>query len=151
MGYPCAVGIAAPLSIVRGAGKAAGQGVIMRTGEAFQAFRSVTRIVLDKTGTLTVGRPVVTEVVALEDPNELLALAAAAEAPSEHPLGQAILTAALDRGLGVAPVDKDIRTDPAALQELLRLGYRATPVTLIDGEAVAGFDRGKIERLLGPA
>ena len=48
-------------------------------------------------------------------------------------------------------VDKNIRTDPAALQELLKLGYRATPVTIIDGEAVVGFDRGKIERLLGLA
>jgi hypothetical protein len=48
-------------------------------------------------------------------------------------------------------VDKNIRTDQAALQELLNLGFRATPVTIVDGEAVAGFDRGKIERLLGPA
>ena len=48
-------------------------------------------------------------------------------------------------------MDKNIRTDPAALQELLKLGYKATPVTIIDGEAVAGFDRGKIERMLGLA
>jgi hypothetical protein len=48
-------------------------------------------------------------------------------------------------------VDKNIRTDQAALQELLQMGFRATPVTLIDGEAVAGFDRGKLERLLGLA
>jgi heavy metal translocating P-type ATPase len=104
MGYPCAVGIAAPLSIVRGAGEAAEQGVMMRTGEAFQAFRSVTCVVFDKTGTLTVGRPTVKEVIALRGEDELLALAAAAEAGSEHPLGQAILTAALDRGLRVPDV-----------------------------------------------
>lgn len=48
-------------------------------------------------------------------------------------------------------MDKNIRTDQAALQELLKLGFRATPVTLIDGEAVVGFDRGKLERLLGLA
>ena len=48
-------------------------------------------------------------------------------------------------------MDKNIRTDPAALQGLLKLGYKATPVTIIDGEAVVGFDRGKIERLLGLA
>ncbi len=48
-------------------------------------------------------------------------------------------------------MDKNIRTDPAVLQELLKLGYKATPVTIIDGEAVVGFDRGKIERLLGLA
>ncbi|HET9581416.1 MAG TPA: cation-translocating P-type ATPase [Gemmatimonadota bacterium] len=106
MGYPCAVGIAAPLSIVRGAGEAADHGILMRTGEAFQGFRLVQRIVLDKTGTLTVGRPVLKEVVALGDPGELLGLAAAAEASSEHPLARATLDAALDRGLRVPPVER---------------------------------------------
>ncbi len=98
MGYPCAVGIAAPLSIVRGAGEAADLGILMRTGEAFQALRLVRYIVLDKTGTLTVGRPVLKEVVALGNADELLALAAAVESSSEHPLGRATLDAALDRG-----------------------------------------------------
>jgi P-type Cu+ transporter len=106
MGYPCAVGIAAPLAIVRGAGLAAEQGIIMRTGEAFQAFRSVRRIVLDKTGTVTVGRPAVRELEALGDADELLALAAAAEAASEHPLAKAVLDAALDRGLALPDVDE---------------------------------------------
>ena len=106
MGYPCAVGIAAPLSIVRGAGEAADQGILMRTGEAFQALRLVRHIVLDKTGTLTVGRPVLKEVVAVGDGDELLALAAAAEASSEHPLGRATLDAALDRGLRIPAVQE---------------------------------------------
>jgi heavy metal translocating P-type ATPase len=105
MGYPCAVGIAAPLSIVRGAGEAADQGILMRTGEAFQALRLVRRIVLDKTGTLTVGRPVLKEVVALGNADELLALAAAVESSSEHPLGRATLDAALDRGQRVPAVE----------------------------------------------
>ncbi len=105
MGYPCAVGIAAPLSIVRGAGEAADQGIIMRTGEAFQAFRSIRTVVLDKTGTLTIGRPTVHEIEALADRDELLSVAAAAESSSEHPLGQAVLDAALDRGLDVPGVD----------------------------------------------
>lgn len=104
MGYPCAVGIAAPLSIVRGAGEAAERGIIMRTGEAFQGFRLVKLVVLDKTGTLTVGKPSVRELEALGDPNELISLAAAAEASSEHPLGQAILSHALDLGLEVPEV-----------------------------------------------
>lgn len=99
MGYPCAIGISAPLSIVRGAGLAAEHGVLMRTGEAFQGFRLVKQIVLDKTGTLTEGRPVVREVEpAGVSEAELLALAAAAEASSEHPLAQAIVTAAFERG-----------------------------------------------------
>jgi Cu+-exporting ATPase len=104
MGYPCAVGISAPLSIVRGAGQAAERGILMRTGEAFQGFRLVQQVVLDKTGTLTEGRPVVQEIktfAAAE--SELLALAAAAEASSEHPLAQAVVVAAFERG--VTPPD----------------------------------------------
>jgi len=104
MGYPCAVGIAAPLSIVRGAGEAADRGIIMRTGEAFQGYRLVRYVVLDKTGTLTVGKPSVREVEPTGDPGELLALAAAAELSSEHPLAQAVLAEALDRGLKLPEV-----------------------------------------------
>lgn len=99
MGYPCAVGISAPLSIVRGAGEAAERGVLMRTGEAFQGFRLVKTIVLDKTGTITEGKPAVREIEILSgSEDELLALAAAAEASSEHPLAQAVVTAAFERG-----------------------------------------------------
>jgi heavy metal translocating P-type ATPase len=99
MGYPCAVGISAPLSIVRGAGLAAERGILMRTGEAFQGFRLVKQIVLDKTGTLTEGRPVVREIEAVGvSEQELLAIAAAAEASSEHPLAQAVVEAAFRRG-----------------------------------------------------
>ncbi|MGI8776847.1 MAG: heavy metal translocating P-type ATPase [Acidimicrobiales bacterium] len=105
MGYPCAVGIAAPLSIVRGAGEAADEGIIMRTGEAFQAFRQVATVVLDKTGTITEGRPTVREIEAVGEPDELLALVAAAESSSEHPLARAVLTAATERGLDVPAVD----------------------------------------------
>jgi heavy metal translocating P-type ATPase len=104
MGYPCAVGIAAPLAIVRGAGEAADGGIIMRTGEAFQAFRSVTHVVLDKTGTLTEGRPTVREVEALGDADELVRLAAAAESASEHPLGQAVVAWAFERKLALPSV-----------------------------------------------
>lgn len=99
MGYPCAVGISAPLSIVRGAGEAAEQGILMRTGEAFQGYRLVNTIVLDKTGTLTEGRPAVQEIEIIEGTEQdLLAMAAAAEASSEHPLAQAVLDAAFERG-----------------------------------------------------
>lgn len=104
MGYPCAVGISAPLSIVRGAGEAAEHGILMRTGEAFQGYRLVDTIVLDKTGTLTEGRPVVREIEVLSGSEaELVALAAAAEASSEHPLAQAVVKAAFEHG--AAPPD----------------------------------------------
>ncbi|AYO86639.1 heavy metal translocating P-type ATPase [Methylobacterium brachiatum] len=104
MGYPCAVGISAPLSIVRGAGEAAEHGILMRTGEAFQGYRLVDTIVLDKTGTLTEGRPVVREIEVFSGTEaDLVALAAAAEASSEHPLAQAVVKAAFERG--AAPPD----------------------------------------------
>jgi heavy metal translocating P-type ATPase len=100
MGYPCAVGISAPLSIVRGAGLAAERGILMRTGEAFQGFRLVKTVVLDKTGTLTVGKPALRKLEAANGTEgELLAIAAAAETSSEHPLAQATVRAAFERGI----------------------------------------------------
>lgn len=105
MGYPCAVGISAPLSIVRGAGEAAERGVLMRTGEAFQALRRVQRVVFDKTGTLTEGRPGLRETVAVASPEEeLLALAASVEASSEHPLARAVVEEAFKRGIALSEV-----------------------------------------------
>jgi heavy metal translocating P-type ATPase len=106
MGYPCAVGISAPLSIVRGAGEAADGGILMRTGEAFQTYRLVTHVVLDKTGTLTAGKPMVREIAALGlDEHELLALAAAAEAASEHPLARAVVAEAARRRVALPDVE----------------------------------------------
>jgi heavy metal translocating P-type ATPase len=105
MGYPCAVGISAPLSIVRGAGDAAERGVLMRTGEAFHALRRVQRVVFDKTGTLTEGRPAVRKIVPLAaSEQDLLALAAAVEAGSEHPLARAVIDEAFQRGVALSEV-----------------------------------------------
>ena len=105
MGYPCAVGISAPLSIVRGAGEAAEKGILMRTGEAFQGYRLVRQVAFDKTGTLTEGRPRVREIEAAAGRAEdLLALAAAAEACSEHPLARAVVDAAFEARLTPPPV-----------------------------------------------
>jgi heavy metal translocating P-type ATPase len=105
MGYPCAVGISAPLSIVRGAGEAAERGVLMRTGEAFQALRRVQRVVFDKTGTLTEGRPALREIVPVEGTEEeLLTLAVAAEAGSEHPLARAVVEEAFNRSIALPEV-----------------------------------------------
>ena len=93
MGYPCALGMAAPLAMIRGGGMAAEKGILMRSGEAFQVFKDVRQVVLDKTGTLTLGRPRVAEVVTAGEATEpeLLALAAAVERFSEHPLARAIV------------------------------------------------------------
>lgn len=107
MGYPCAVGIAAPLAIVRGAGQAADHGIVMRTGEAFQTLRLVKTVVLDKTGTLTLGKPTVRGLYPYGVPeDELLRWAAAAEHPSEHPLAKAIVAAATAQGVAVAEADE---------------------------------------------
>ncbi|MEN2980505.1 cation-translocating P-type ATPase [Tistrella bauzanensis] len=107
MGYPCAVGISAPLSIVRGAGEAAERGILMRTGEAFQGYRLVNQIAFDKTGTLTEGRPRLIEIEATGIGAEvLLGVAAAAEASSEHPLADAIVTAAFERGITPPEVER---------------------------------------------
>ncbi len=104
MGYPCALGVSAPLSIVRGAGEAAERGILMRTGEAFQGYRLATHIVFDKTGTLTEGKPGLREIVACSGTAErLLAIAAAAESASEHPLAAAVMAAAMERR--VAPLE----------------------------------------------
>jgi len=106
MGYPCAVGISAPLSIVRGAGEAAERGVLMRTGEAFQALRRVSRVVFDKTGTLTEGRPALRQIVPVaSSEKDVLALAAAVEAGSEHPLARAVVEEAFKRGLPLPEVE----------------------------------------------
>lgn len=105
MGYPCAVGISAPLSIVRGAGQAAERGVLMRTGEAFQGLRRVQRVVFDKTGTLTEGRPALRQILPVKMSEEdLLSVAAAAESGSEHPLARAVLEEAFNRGISLAEV-----------------------------------------------
>jgi heavy metal translocating P-type ATPase len=100
MGYPCAVGVSAPLSIVRGAGEAAEKGLLMRTGEAFQGYRLVTQIAFDKTGTLTEGHPRLLEREAVSGTaDQLLSVAAAAEASSEHALAQAVVEAAFEAQL----------------------------------------------------
>ena len=97
---PCAVGMAVPMSMVAGVGKGAEHGVLIRNGEALQVSSKLNKVVLDKTGTITRGKPALTDVVAgtgFED-REVLRLAAAADRPSEHPLAQAIVTGAEERG-----------------------------------------------------
>ncbi|HUG15569.1 MAG TPA: heavy metal translocating P-type ATPase, partial [Thermomicrobiales bacterium] len=93
---PCALGLATPTAIMVGTGKAAEHGILVRGGEALEMTRRITAIVLDKTGTLTRGKPAVTRIIATNglSENDLLRLAASAEVPSEHPLGEAIVARA---------------------------------------------------------
>ncbi len=101
MGYPCAIGMATPLAMIRGGGEAALKGVLMRTGEAFQVFNDVKKVVLDKTGTITAGKPQVADMIPLNGgtPENLLEVAASAERPSEHPLARAVVEGAEEKGL----------------------------------------------------
>lgn len=98
---PCALGLATPMSVMVGIGKAAEAGVLIRNGEALQTASQLTTMVLDKTGTITAGRPTVVEIVAVGDKTEdgALLLAASLEAGSEHPLAAAIIDAATQRQL----------------------------------------------------
>jgi heavy metal translocating P-type ATPase len=119
LGYPCALGMATPLALIRGGGKAATRGILMRSGDAFQIFPDVDHIVLDKTGTITVGEPTVSDVVGLDDEeSNVLATAASAEAFSEHPLADAILEAADEQGVEYG--------DPDAFDSVTGKGVRAT-------------------------
>ncbi|MFB6295697.1 MAG: heavy metal translocating P-type ATPase, partial [Halobacteriales archaeon] len=158
LGYPCALGMATPLALIRGGGEAATRGVLMRSGDVFQVFPEIDRVVLDKTGTVTVGEPAVAEIVAVagddeegtvwgdaeetfEDDEEgtfagdeqgslaraernVLATAASAEAFSEHPLADAVLAYADERGIDYA--------DPESFDSETGKGVRAT----VDGADV---------------
>jgi heavy metal translocating P-type ATPase len=129
---PCAMGLATPTSIMVGTGKAAQMGVLFRRGEALQALRDVTVVALDKTGTITRGKPELTDVEVTEGfaRDEVLRLVAAVETRSEHPIAQAIVAAARQGGLDLA--------EPAAFAAEPGFGVMAT----VEGRALlVGADR----------
>jgi P-type Cu+ transporter len=115
---PCALGLATPMSIMMGVGRGAQAGVLIKNAEALERMEKVDTLVIDKTGTLTEGKPAVTAVVPAEGftEKEILRLAASVERASEHPLAVAIVTVAEERGIGTAPVaDFDSPTGKGAL------------------------------------
>jgi len=124
---PCALGLATPMSIMVGVGKGAGAGILIKNAEALERFEKVDTLVVDKTGTLTEGRPRLTAIVPAEDFDEgrVLSLAASLERSSEHPLAAAILTAAKDRN---APL-----YDVADFRSVTGKGISGT----VDGKQVA--------------
>ncbi|MBL3809687.1 heavy metal translocating P-type ATPase [Alteromonas sp. DY56-G5] len=103
---PCALGLATPMSVMVGVGKAAEAGVLIRNGEALQSASKITTMVLDKTGTITEGAPKVTDVVIASDHshNDVLSLAASLESGSEHPLAMAIVESAKEQGVPIHSV-----------------------------------------------
>jgi len=113
MGYPCALGMATPRAMIRGGGMAAQKGILMRSGEAFQVFKDVRKVVLDKTGTITRGEPRVVKVVAIGNSGreEVLRLTASAEKYSEHPLARAVVEQAEQEEIALSDV-KDFQVVP---------------------------------------
>jgi len=105
---PCALGLATPTAIMVGTGRGAERGVLIKGGAALEETHRVQTIVLDKTGTVTEGAPVVTDVISADglSPDELLRLAASAERNSEHPLGEAIVRSAAQKGLAVDGLER---------------------------------------------
>jgi Cu+-exporting ATPase len=123
---PCALGLATPMSIMVAAGKGASLGVLFRNAEAIEIMRDVDTLVVDKTGTLTLGKPELVRVVVAEGwtDAELLRLSASLERGSEHPLAAAIVAGAQDRGIALAP--------PEAFESATGMGVRGT----VDGRNV---------------
>lgn len=125
---PCALGLATPTAIMVGTGRGAEKGILIKGGEALETAHKLTAIVLDKTGTITHGKPAVTDIIPAPggtlDERELLRLAASAEQHSEHPLAAAIVREATARGLPL--------TEPIGFQAVVGHGVEAT----VDGRAV---------------
>ncbi len=105
---PCALGLATPVAIMVGTGKGAEHGILVKSAEGLERLRSVTAVVLDKTGTVTQGKPKVTDVYPLgrTTAEELLCVAASLEKPSEHPLGGAVVEEAAGRSIPLVPVER---------------------------------------------
>jgi Cu+-exporting ATPase len=128
---PCALGLATPTAIMAGTGKGAERGILFKNSEALELASRLDTVVLDKTGTITVGKPAVVDVVYLDgnftNENEFLRLAASAERGSEHPLGRSIVAEATKRGLSLS--------EPKSFKASRGLGMSAT----VDGrEILAG-------------
>src|SRR5206468_3936635 len=110
---PCALGLATPTAILVGTGKAAEHGILIRSGEALEWLTKVRIVLLDKTGTITEGKPTVTHIIAAKRPDgtpiapaEVLKWAASVEQRSEHPLAAAVLKAARERQVDLLPVER---------------------------------------------
>ena len=142
---PCALGLATPLSIMVSTGKGAQNGILIRSAEALETAHKLQTLVLDKTGTITQGKPSLTDVVPIGDLKEadLISLVASAERSSEHPLGQAIVEGAAERGIQLA--------EPGDFQSITGKGIQVT----VEGREVlvgnrrllddAGIDTGQME------
>lgn len=101
---PCALGLATPMSIMVGIGQGAKSGILIKNAEALERMEKLDILVIDKTGTLTEGKPTLSKIIPAQglNENDILAMAASAEQPSEHPLARSILRAAIERGIAIS-------------------------------------------------
>jgi Cu+-exporting ATPase len=132
---PCALGLATPMSIMVGTGRGARQGVLVKNAEALERLEKITTLVVDKTGTLTRGKPVLSSVQAFDpfSEDELLTLLASVERSSEHPLAEAIVRGAEARGLEVLKAD--------AFDSVSGMGVRG----VVRGKKIVAGNRGMME------
>ena len=139
---PCALGLATPTAIMVGVGKGAELGVLVRSGEALETAGRVDTVVLDKTGTITLGQPELTKVIPLNGAteSEVLRLVAAAERDSEHPIGQAIVRGASERGIGLAPAGQFRSVTGGGVQALVDDRQVVVGTSKLLGEAGVAVD-----------
>jgi Cu+-exporting ATPase len=159
---PCALGLATPTAIIVGTGKGAEHGILIRNGEALERAHQINTVLLDKTGTLTRGEPVVTDVVAapFSSPEEVLRLAASAEHSSEHPLGEAVVKAALEKKLELSPssdfnaipgqgVEALVESKKLFLGNLKFMKERGLSLNGLESKAAEFLEAGKTAMFLG--
>jgi Cu+-exporting ATPase len=159
---PCALGLATPTAIMVGTGKGAEHGILIRNGEALERVHQIKTVLLDKTGTLTRGEPVVTDVVAAPSSSqeEVLRLAASAEHNSEHPLGEAVVKAALEKKLELSPssdfnaipgqgVEASVEGKKLFLGNLRLMKERGFSLNELEPKAAKLLEEGKTVMFLG--
>jgi Cu+-exporting ATPase len=159
---PCALGLATPTAIIVGTGKGAEHGILIRNGEALERAHQINTVLLDKTGTLTRGEPVVTDVVAasFSSPEEVLRLAASAEQSSEHPLGEAVVKAAQEKKLELSPssdfnaipgqgVEALVESKKLFLGNLKLMEERGLSLNGLESKAAELLEAGKTAMFLG--
>lgn len=150
---PCALGLATPMSIMVGVGRGAGLGVLIKNAESLERLEKVDTLVVDKTGTLTEGRPAVTHIVPVNgfDEAELLRLAASVERASQHPLAQAIVEAATQRSLALVEVsDFDAPTGRGAIGTVAGRRVALGNARMLKGQGISVADiAGQADELRG--
>jgi Cu+-exporting ATPase len=159
---PCALGLATPTAIMVGTGKGAEHGILIRNGEALERAHQINTVLLDKTGTLTRGEPVVTDIISAHSfsQEEVLRLAASAEHTSEHPLGEAVVKAALEKKLELSPssdfnavpgqgVEASVEGKKLSLGNLKLMEERGLSLNGLEKKAAELLEGGKTVMFLG--